>query len=657
MRYRDDASRLVEQALEQWRTAAAASIWGREDSEEALGLNRIFSFLLEAACCDLNALARCVAERLGPGQRGGEEFGQLTAKGRLADLKSQLHFPEENALLQEILRAVKSIGDSNQARIERIGLLADEQLAKGFRVVVFASSPALADKLFSFLTHGRRTPVLRHRLENQNWHAFRDSNSPAVLVCDFRAEEGLNLQGGKTCILHADLPLSPNRMEQRIGRLDRFGVGNAVVSLALLPEECPYQQAWMECLSDAYQVFSRSIAALQYVVEDEMRALSRALLTEGEPAVRESMSRLAGEAGVLQTEVKAIRAQDELDSIDVLTDSCGADLTASIEALEENSGRLQEIVENWLAERLHFVRVGENGPRDNVLRYHYGRPGANRSTLMSQRDFAVWFDRAIERGVRHPVFQPPLTWALSYFRETARCRNVGIGRIGNPVLDCLHRYLRWDDRGTCFAFWRFSPLRKKGEVELFFRFDFVLEAGLEEAAALMQEHPHLSMAAVRRRADAAFPPIVRTVWVSEGLEVVQGKTLTELERPYVKGVSDSNLNHERWPQLQPHFKLVDWPHRCRAAQAVAAEAVVREVDLAKLTEAMASRLEEGTALVKEQCESRIEVLANSPREATLAREELELEMRVRKALLAGIRKPGLCLDATGAVFLAGFQLV
>jgi ATP-dependent helicase HepA len=657
IRYSDDAARLGEQALEQWRIAAAGSVWGREDSEEAGGLNRIFNILLEAALCDLKALAWCAAERLRAGQAGGDAFGRLTSSDRLAILGAQPHFPEENILLQNILKAAQSVADPNRVRVETVCGLIEEQLAKGFSVVVFSSSPDLADRLFNFMALARRTPVLRYRLKDASWQAFRETNNPSVLVCDFRAEEGLNLQGGNKCMLHADLPLSPNRMEQRMGRLDRFGVGKAVRSLALLPEECPYHLAWMECLSSAYQVFSRSIAALQYVVEDEMRGLANALFIEGEPALAESISRLGGEQGVLQKELKAIRAQDELDALEVLSNCASVDLTANIEALEDDSVRLQQTVENWLGDRLHFTRVGESGPKDNVVRYHYGRVGSSRSTLMSQRDFALWFARAVEREVRHPIFQPPLTWALSYFRETARCRKVGLGRIGNPVLDCLHRYLRWDDRGTCFAFWRVSPIWQKGEVGLFFRFDFVVEASIAEAASIMQEYPRSSIAAVRRRADAAFPPIMRTLWISEDLEEVNGRLLAELEKPYVKGVTDINLNQERWPQVQRYFSLADWSYRCRAARTAAGEAVVRQVDLAKLTTALASRLEEETAVVNEQCQSRIEALAKSPREAALAQEEKDMELRVREALLAGIRKPGLRLDAAGAVFLAGFPLV
>lgn len=48
------------------------------------------------------------------------------------------------------------------------------------------------------------------------------------------AEEGLNLQKRGAYAIHHDLPFSPNRIEQRMGRLDRFGSGMPVQSFALV---------------------------------------------------------------------------------------------------------------------------------------------------------------------------------------------------------------------------------------------------------------------------------------------------------------------------------------------------------------------------------------------------------------------------------------
>ena len=651
----DSVARLVEKGMEQWRAAAVASVWNRENSEEAVALGRIFLVMLEAATCDLRALAWCVAERICPGQPPETAFGRLADQDRALALQSQPLFSDELAILKEIYKAVKCGPNPNQNRIQHIAAIANEQLTKGFRVVVFASSSALADQLYSFLRQSCKGPVFRHRLEDEKWHAFDDVTVPALLICDSRAEEGLNLQGGKTCMIHADFPLSPNSLEQRVGRLDRFGVGHAVISLAPVPEECPYQQSWLDCLADAYGVFHRSIAALQYVVEDEMRSLSSALFTEGATAVRESIRRLSGDQGILQKELKAIRAQDELDSIGVVVGDEANDLTANIETFEADSGGLQALVDSWLCERLHFNRFGENNPNDNVVRYQF-QSGRHRPTLMSVSDFQLWFARAVERETRHPKMSQLQTWSLTFSRETARSRRVGLARIGNPILDCLHRYLRWDDRGTCFALWRVSPLVKPSEIRLFLRFDFVVEIGLKAVSALAKEHLEISEAVLRRRGDMAFPPISRSLWLSEDLEEPDEIIRAELDRPYERSATDTNISQDRWPSVQAYFDLTNWAHQCRAARTAAVDALVRQVDLARLTHELAARLELDTNVVEEQSKSRIQALSEFPREAGLAKNEWDMEMKIREALLAGIHEHKVRLDAAGAVFLAGTPL-
>lgn len=48
-------------------------------------------------------------------------------------------------------------------------------------------------------------------------------NDRHVLVCTDCLSEGVNLQQGFEAVIHYDLPWNPNRMEQRNGRIDRFG--------------------------------------------------------------------------------------------------------------------------------------------------------------------------------------------------------------------------------------------------------------------------------------------------------------------------------------------------------------------------------------------------------------------------------------------------
>lgn len=57
--------------------------------------------------------------------------------------------------------------------------------------------------------------------------------SPRVLVATDCLSEGINLQDHFTAVVHYDLPWNPNRLEQREGRVDRFGQSRSKVKAVL----------------------------------------------------------------------------------------------------------------------------------------------------------------------------------------------------------------------------------------------------------------------------------------------------------------------------------------------------------------------------------------------------------------------------------------
>ena len=60
------------------------------------------------------------------------------------------------------------------------------------------------------------------------------SNERHVLVCTDCLSEGVNLQQGFDAVIHYDLPWNPNRVEQRNGRIDRFGQTSASVLISTM---------------------------------------------------------------------------------------------------------------------------------------------------------------------------------------------------------------------------------------------------------------------------------------------------------------------------------------------------------------------------------------------------------------------------------------
>lgn len=63
---------------------------------------------------------------------------------------------------------------------------------------------------------------LNEAQRNERFQKFKDSNR-AVLIATDVISEGMNLQRASNQIIHYELPWNPNRLEQRNGRVDRYG--------------------------------------------------------------------------------------------------------------------------------------------------------------------------------------------------------------------------------------------------------------------------------------------------------------------------------------------------------------------------------------------------------------------------------------------------
>ncbi|NJP07988.1 MAG: SWF/SNF helicase family protein, partial [Chloroflexaceae bacterium] len=70
-----------------------------------------------------------------------------------------------------------------------------------------------------------------------------------VLVATDCLSEGINLQDSFDAVIHYDLPWNPNRLEQREGRIDRYGQRRPIIRTALLlSHDNPIDQAVMKVL-------------------------------------------------------------------------------------------------------------------------------------------------------------------------------------------------------------------------------------------------------------------------------------------------------------------------------------------------------------------------------------------------------------------------
>ncbi|MCW5886721.1 MAG: DEAD/DEAH box helicase [Anaerolineales bacterium] len=136
--------------------------------------------------------------------------------------------------LREFAKQLEQLGNIKQdLKLASAELIIDDWLTSGFNPVVFCRYIATAKyigeqlapilkKKFPKLDLAVITSELPDELRKQRIEEMGKSPLRALIATDCLSE-GINLQEHFTGVLHYDLPWNPNRLEQREGRVDRFG--------------------------------------------------------------------------------------------------------------------------------------------------------------------------------------------------------------------------------------------------------------------------------------------------------------------------------------------------------------------------------------------------------------------------------------------------
>ena len=169
-----------------------------------------------------------------------------------------------------------------------------------------------------------------------------------VLLCGGEVEEGLNLHGSCELIINYDVPLNPNRLEQRIGRVDRYGSGKcSILNVRDTSNEIEVKLHELYC--DTLKVYSRSIASLQKSIEKHFGNLIFDIGKDGVAAVEILGETLEGDGG-LRTEEKFIKQQELMLA---LTDRADDSFQRVLE-LDDNWNNFRKTCQSWLLDCLRF---------------------------------------------------------------------------------------------------------------------------------------------------------------------------------------------------------------------------------------------------------------------------------------------------------------
>lgn len=151
-----------------------------------------------------------------------------TAVGEdLAAISVSLSLPEERMRIAELLAAYPKDRETKVDKLLR-GLGALWEQNPDEKVVIFATYLATVDLLSKEIEAaypGQGVVVLRggdHGTKLAAEKKFRRADGPRVMVCTAAGREGINLQFARV-LFNFDLPWNPMDVEQRIGRIHRYG--------------------------------------------------------------------------------------------------------------------------------------------------------------------------------------------------------------------------------------------------------------------------------------------------------------------------------------------------------------------------------------------------------------------------------------------------
>jgi ATP-dependent helicase HepA len=635
--YSDAARNECADFLEAWRLEVATAGVGNPGCYE-----RLFALWVESALSHPIALLEKVERRLTLGR-------QEASEDMCAESADVLSAPWAFAKEQQFLRERRVLLASSVAEEARAQCLVDwlRDHAEVAKVILFVSSPHIARSVAQHLSGQLGAgAVVVYEPDTTSIETFQQEADVRVLVCDSSAEEGLNLQRVSASIVHYDLPLVPARIEQRIGRVDRLEARGRLRNIVFSCES-PYEAQWLSCLTDAIRVFHRSIAPLQYVLAEATTRLSTQLLADGASAFAAEAQRLTDSSSGLNAQLRRIKSQEGVDATQGDPEQDAAFYRELMEADQELEETGEQAMNAWVVDRLQF-------DRREVSRHAFRYVHDTRApTLLPVMDTLRRFEHSIERnaGRRQLFSQIPLQ-ASTFSRSGAERAHVGLMRVGHPVVTSLEALVRADDRGMAYAMWRQTP-KFTQEPQLFIRFDFVIEADIRQALSTMGDE--VSVQAIKRRADNAFPVLYHTVWLDRDLAEVRDEILLRvLHEPYnaepIGGRRDTNVRRDRWEHVDCILGLDDWEGLCRRARSRAEQSIRGSAAFAERCRIYAERVRESAAQVAEVLESRCSRLKGAVREAE--DRIASYEARLSEMLVMGIEAPTLRIDSAGAVILA-----
>jgi superfamily II DNA or RNA helicase len=196
--------------------------------------------------------------------------------------RSLLALAAEGRSLRDLRRLAKEVTPEEDAKLQGVLRLVGELLEAGHAPVVwchYVDTAAYVGEALRRAFPEAAVEVVTGRMDGElRRQAIEElmDKPRRVLVATDCVSEGVNLQRGFSACIHYDLPWNPNRLEQREGRVDRYGQPKEkVVVVRYRGRDNPVDEAVVEVLLRKAETIRRSLGIYVPVPQEEAYVVDR----------------------------------------------------------------------------------------------------------------------------------------------------------------------------------------------------------------------------------------------------------------------------------------------------------------------------------------------------------------------------------------------
>lgn len=367
----------------------------------------------------------------------GSEYSSTHAE-EAASAVVELHLPEERLRIGDLLGVFPSQRETKLEKLlDGLGTLWRQNVSE--KIVIFATYLGTVEMIAREIEQtfpGQGVVVLRggdHGAKVAAERRFRQMDGPRVLVCTAAGREGINLQFARV-LFNFDLPWNPMDMEQRIGRIHRYGQSHTAQVYNLVLSDTIEGRIFL-LLDEKLTEIARTVGKVdeQGNVAEDLRAQVLGQLSE-----RLNYDRLYQEA-LSDPELK--RTQVELDA--ALSNSREArqvvfDLFQDLDGFSLDDYKPFSDVSSSLDRLVKFLSAAVTDRQQKLVKIDHAiydlldAEGARRARLTLDRETATSRDDVELLGLDHPIVRDELVRWRSVPPE-----EIGLavcGQVDAPVL-------------------------------------------------------------------------------------------------------------------------------------------------------------------------------------------------------------------------------